>query len=180
MFKFFNKNKESIIIKEDSVIKRYKKKKRFHSGLSAKQSFMLEFNCLNSLKDTFECICGYATEDSHFPKILDYNVKKLELVISYMGPTIYSYSIDPLILKIPDLKQQCRCIVQNLKNAGVKHLDIHKNNICLNNNVLGLIDFDIAHLEHEEIYSDLIKRRLNYFGNSQTESVNNLLKTILF
>lgn len=176
MFKFFNKNKESVVITEYSVIKRYKKKKKFHSGLSAKHSFMLEFNCLNSLKDTFECICGYGTEGSHFPQILDYNLKKLELVLSYMGPTIYSLDS----LNIPDLKLQCECIVQNLKNAGVKHLDIHKNNLCLKNNVLGLIDFDIAYLENEEIYSDLIKRRLNYFGNSQRESVNNLLKTILF
>ena len=168
-------NKESIIVTESSVTKKYKNKRKFHSGLSAKQSFVLEFNCLNSLKETFVCECGYG---DHFPKILNYNANKLELVISYMGPTIYN--INPLELMIPDLKSQCRCIVKNLKNAGVKHLDIHKNNLCLSKGVLSLIDFDIAYIENEEILTELIKRRLNYYESSERESISNMIKIITY
>jgi hypothetical protein len=138
------------------------------NGLTRKEGFDLEKDCLIILNSNFKCLCDVKCE--HFPKIISYNADKYKFILSNCGYSLDKYAllvktkkIKPIIIK--NMKEQIECIIHNLKNCKIKHLDLIWNgkNICINNKgIISLIDFDIASIDNN-YKSEKIKNRANEY-----------------
>ena len=125
------------------------------TGLTRKEAFNLEKNCLTILNSNFKCLCDVKCE--HFPKIIYCNLDKYKFVLSNCGYSFNKYEllvktkkIKPITIK--NMEEQIECIIYNLKKCKIKHLDMHPcgKNICLNKKgILSLIDFDIASIDNK-------------------------------
>lgn len=130
------------------------KKTNHWNGLTRKEGFDLEKDCLTILNSNFECLCDVKCE--HFPKIISYNEDKYKFIFSNCGYSLDKYKlllkkkvIKPIIIQ--NMEDQIDCIIYNLKKCKIKHLDIHYNgrNICINNKgIISLIDFDLASIDN--------------------------------
>ena len=143
------------------------------NGLTRKEGFDLEKDCLIILNSNFKCLCDIKCE--HFPKIISYNADKYKFILSNCGCSLDKYEllvktkkIKPIIIK--NMKEQIECIIHNLKNCKIKHLDPASvrhgrpgENICINNKgIISLIDFDIASIDNN-YKSEEIKNRANTY-----------------
>ena len=124
------------------------------NGLTRKDGFDLEKECLTIVNSNFECLCGVKCK--HFPKIILCNPDKYKFTFSNCGYSLNKYEllvetkkIKPITIK--NMEEQIDCIIYNLKKCKIKHLDMHPNgkNICINNKgIISLIDFDIAAIDN--------------------------------
>lgn len=135
------------------------------SDLSKSDAFNLEKQCIKTLNKNFRCICK--TKHIHFPKLLRYNKLKYELCLTYCGESIYDIrqnKQNKKIINIVDIKEQIDCIIYNLKKSKIKHLDIHPSgkNICIFNNNIILIDFDISSINNIYLSQKIIDRHKTY------------------
>lgn len=138
------------------------------NGLTRKQGFNLEKDCLILLNSNFKCLCDVKCE--HFPKIISYDADKYMFTFSNCGYSLDKYEllvktkkIKPIIIK--NMKEQIDCIIHNLKKCKIKHLDMVLNgkNICINNKgIISLIDFDIASIDNN-YKSEKIKNMANAY-----------------
>lgn len=136
------------------------------SGLTRKEGFYLEKDCLTILNNNFKCLCDFKC--SHFPKIISCNPDKYKFILSNCGYNLNIYKtsvkkIKPITIK--NMKQQIECIIYNLKKCKIKHLDMYPNgkNICINNEgIISLIDFDIASINNN-YKSEKIKNLANAY-----------------
>lgn len=138
------------------------------NGLTRKEGFDLEKDCLIILNSNFKCLCDVKCE--HFPKIISYNGDKYKFIFSNCGYSLNKYElfvktkvIKPIIIK--NMEEQIECIIYNLKKCKIKHLDMVSNgkNICINNKgIISLIDFDIASIDNN-YKSEKIKNRANAY-----------------
>lgn len=158
--KFFIKKK----VEKDGEnwIKRYRSKN--YANLSKKQAMELEIECLERLNKNFFCVCGVCGETySHFPILKSIDWDKKEIVISDKGETIKSlretFTRKDMLDVIPALGTQINCINCNLNVNDIAHLDIHRNNLCVKNGIISLIDFDIAVLDDNPKNDYLASRR---------------------
>jgi serine/threonine-protein kinase RIO1 len=129
--------------------------KKRHFGLTHRESFQLELNALKKIK-------GYP----NMCQLLDYDIDNLTLYLEHAGQNL-NYFIDriqghrkekkrslkqgllsPDSLDISDLKltridfiQQIDCIFDVFKNLNIVHFDLGPWNICVNNNLITIIDF---------------------------------------
>ena len=134
----------------------YDRNKNPWSGLTRKEAFNLEKNCLKILNSNFKCLCDVNCD--HFPKIISCYPDKYKFVLSNCGYSFDKYEslvkkkkIKPIIIK--NMEEQIDCIIYNLKKCKIKHLDMHLSgkNICLNKKgILSLIDFDIASIDNKK------------------------------
>ena len=140
-----------------------------YNGLSRKEGFQLEKDCLTLLNSNFECICGLNC--NHFPKIIKCFPEKCKFILSNCGYSLNKYELKLRTKKIKPYKikkidEQIDCIIYNLKKCNIKHLDMHGSgkNICINKDgCISLIDFDIAVI-NEKCLSEKIKRKLERFA----------------
>ena len=124
------------------------------NGLTRKDGFDLEKDCLTIVNSNFECLCGVKCK--HFPKIILCNPDKYKFKFSNCGYSLNKYEllvntkkIKPITIK--NMEEQIDCIIYNLKKCKIKHLDMHPSgkNICINNKgIISLIDFDIAAIDN--------------------------------
>ena len=138
----------------------------YSNGLTRKDAFNLEKDCLTILNSNFECLCNVKCE--HFPKIIYCNAYNYKFIFSNCGYSLDKYKflvktkkIKPIIIK--NMNKQIECIIHNLKKCKIKHLDMRDDgkNICINNKgIISLIDFDIASIDNN-YKSQQIKNRAN-------------------
>ena len=124
------------------------------TGLTRKEGFDLEKDCLIILNSNFKCLCDVKCE--HFPKIISCDPDKYKFILSNCGYSLDKYElfvktkkIKPITIK--NMEEQIDCIIYNLKKSKIKHLDMHPSgkNICINEKgVISLIDFDIASIDN--------------------------------
>ena len=159
------------------------------NGLTRKEGFDLEKDCLTILNSNFECLCD--VKCSHFPKIISCNPDKYKFKLSNCGYSLNKYEllvktkkIKPIIIK--NMDEQIECIIYNLKKCKIKHLDMVGNgkNICINNKgIISLIDFDIASIDNN-YKSEKIKNRANaydkdtYYIKLKTQIISIISKII--
>ena len=98
------------------------------NGLTRKEGFVLEKDCLIILNSNFECLCH--VKRSHFPKLIAYSTSKCKFLLSNCGYSLDKYEllvktnkIKPITIK--DMEEQIKCILHNLEKCKIKHLDIH-------------------------------------------------------
>tara|TARA_Y100000310_G_C20518196_1_gene732283 strand:- start:63 stop:635 length:573 start_codon:yes stop_codon:yes gene_type:complete len=134
-----------------STIIKYTKDRKINpwSGLTRIEAFLLEKECLTTLNNNFKCICKEPR--IHFPKIVAHDANKFKFELTKCGYAIDTSDTWPYYIKNVVLNENCQirkqaeCIVSNLKNNKIKHLDMKPSNLCLNEKgSLSLIDFDIA------------------------------------
>jgi tRNA A-37 threonylcarbamoyl transferase component Bud32 len=105
-----------------------------------------EVRALQKLPIGYKCICSHNAY--HFPKLIYFTDKTI--FTRYCGETFKEHP--GLKVSKEDCSEQIRCISENLRRAGVFHLDILPKNICyLPNGVLSLIDFDMAYIQGESL-----------------------------
>lgn len=160
----------------DFWIKRYKH--RNHAGLSSKKAMELEIRCLELLSENYICCCGVG-DGRHFPEIVDTNRDGKTIVTKDCGETIFDIRKTRKIKQdiLPNFGLQVRCIIDNLERNNIKHLDIHRNNLCIKNGVLALIDFDIAVID-DNPESEYLNRRM-FMESEMTDSVSVLIKKLI-
>lgn len=142
-------------------------------GVTNKDTFKIEKECLQRLSKNYKCTCGLNAD--HFPKIIcHYDIPhERGFILTDCGKDL-KYFRNRIKRKrcaaftIKNLKSQINCIVNNLKINDIQYLDLKPNgsNLCLNNKgILSLIDFDIAGLNNNFI-SPALKNRSNrcWFG----------------
>lgn len=154
------------------------------NGLTRKDGFDLENQCLTILNYNFKCLCD--VKCSHFPKVISRDPDKYRFILSNCGYSLDKYDIlvktkkiKPII--ITNIDKQIECIIYNLKKNKIKHLDINPRNICINKNgILSLIDFDISSIDNN-YKSWKIKKRANSYDNGGGYYINikNKLITII-
>ena len=133
-----------------------------YNGLTRKEGFDLEKDCLLKINSNFKCICSVNKE--HFPKLISFIPNEYKFVLSNCGKSIYELNNNNEKINIKKMKEQINCIIYNLKQCKIKHLDIDTpdspgKNICVNDKgVISLIDFDIASINNN-YKSEIIKNR---------------------
>ena len=78
------------------------------------------------------------------------------------------------------IDEQIKCILHNLEKSKVTHLDMHPSgkNMTLNDNTLGLIDFNIAIID-ENPKSNKIKLRYQKRKKNNKNQFMNILNRIM-
>ena len=157
MFSFFKKTKTEKI--NDQWLKSYHKKNPV--SLTKRQSMQLEIEALQRLHKNYKCNCGN-THVNHFPIVKNINWDKLTITLTDCGETVLNIRERSRIY--PDnfvmFSEQVKCIVDNLKRNNIQHLDIHRNNICIKNSVICLIDFDISIIDSNPLNEHIERRAL--------------------
>jgi len=148
-----------------------------YSGLTRELSFEIENICLNKLAESYNCVCGFGQENLHFPVIVDSDKEELKITMNNCGEDLSKSSVRK---DVPSPLSQISCIIDNLENANVFHLDFNINgkNLCFlkETDTLVLIDFDVSVIKDEngEIYpkNDLIENIFkNYINPTYRECI---------
>jgi hypothetical protein len=132
-------SKTVVHIKNNIVTKTYPEERRVF--------FNNEIFCLNLLKDNFT---KKFSNKYPFPSILNINNERCSFTMEYCGESLDTFShkeYPPL-----DLVEQLSNIFLNLKENNILYKDIHPANICYSNNVVFLIDFEVAFVMDCENY----------------------------
>ena len=153
------------------------------NGLTRKEGFNLEKDCLILLNSNFKCLCDVKCE--HFPKIISCDPGKYKFIFSNCGYSLEKYErlvktkkIKPIIIK--NMEEQIECIIYNLKKSKIKHLDMHPSgkNVCINNKgIISVIDFDIASIDNN-YKSKQIKDGAERYGKYYIEFKKKLISII--
>ena len=132
--------------------------------------FWNELTCLRLLRENF--INTHNLSYFPFPKVLDYDEKRLLIKTTYCGVTALNRIELSAKPKPIYLQQSVECIIDNLKYNNIIFKDIHPNNVCIDEsgNVF-LIDFDVAFLFYYKKYNPPVgshrysKEKLDNFYN---------------
>jgi hypothetical protein len=165
----------NIIIKE---IKKSKVNK--YNNLTRIGAFNLEKDCLERINDRFNCKCSIKT--THFPKIISCDETTFKFELTNCGICIKEYNKlvkankynEENKIIIINKEEQINCIMENLINSNVIHLDMTLNgkNLCITDEgILSIIDFDIAIID-DNISSDQIRKIYDQY-NLQNKYWNN-------
>lgn len=141
-------------------------------GVSNKDTFEIEKECLQRLSKNYKCTCGLNAD--HFPKIIcDYDIPhERGFILTDCGKDL-KYFRNKIKRKnhekftIQNLKNQINCIVNNLQINNIQYLDLKSDgsNLCLNKkHALSLIDFDIAALDNNFISLEFQNRSNTYWS----------------
>ena len=123
---------KKIYIKAQKTIYRNTRNKPIF-GLSRSESYTLEKKCLIAIKTKYKCICGHGITNPHFPTIVNHNDHTMTLNITWAGQTVkHLYEKGQQII-VPDMDAQIKCIIKNLNEAEIYHLDMHRSgkNLCI-------------------------------------------------
>lgn len=156
-----------------------------YSNLTRKKSYRLETKCLKSLEKNYICTCGHGVKNPHFPRVISEDKKTLIMSMSWAGETVSALRLKKVPINIPNMEAQIKCILSNLNRAGVYHLDMHKSgkNLCIQQDTLSLIDFDIARIKKgNKIRPEtpmLISKLEHYQNPTYDEYFHNLVHNIL-
>tara|TARA_B100001093_G_scaffold284446_1_gene271697 strand:+ start:60 stop:632 length:573 start_codon:yes stop_codon:yes gene_type:complete len=163
-----------------NYIKKINKKKIIkYTNLNANKSYKLEKNCLERLQKNFKCICK--DKKQHFPKIVKtYEGKKYYIIeMTNIGKSINKIKEKKNINK-ELIDEQIKCILHNLEKSKVTHLDMHNTgkNMTLNDNILGLIDFNAAIIDGNP-ESDKIRNKYEKTKKNNKNQFMNILNRIM-
>ena len=125
------------------------------TGITAKQAFFLELDCLARIN---QVMIGQTTL-RHFPRLRGFDVDALILELSWDGVSLDNLASPQVI---PQADRQIDDIVATLERADICHLDIHesgKNLLIDSEGRLTLIDFNRAVIGNTPI-NPLVGRRL--------------------
>ena len=134
------------------VVKRYKSASKLTKVPEsfAEESFENELCALKRLDG-----------ELYLPKIIDYSTKNKTIIMSYAGKKIGSKSSDIDLGVIPcNWKEQLYYILSIMKKHNLYHNDITARNICLNNNILTLIDYGNCKSHIDTYYRNFSKKTL--------------------
>lgn len=124
-------------MKEKQIVK--KVKERHRSGLSQKQAFLLEVECLKRLKGC-----------RHFPQLIKTDPEKYEVTTAYCGPALSQLRKGEETPQVVDIYAQINTIASDLEKMNIIHLDMRLQNICIDlDGCLHLIDFGRAIIDRD-------------------------------
>ena len=92
------------------------------SGLTRREGFDLEKECLSILNSNFKCLCSDKQE--HFPKLITSVPNEYKFVLSNCGKSVFELSKQNEKINIKNIEEQVDCIIYNLKQCKIKHLDL--------------------------------------------------------
>jgi len=120
------------------------------SGYTIKEAFDIEIECYNRL-----------SKFPNFAKLLSFDEKNYTLEIEYVGESLDKSKVDD----IPNLENQLSDIWDALEISKINHLDLQLKNFTIQNNILYLIDFDIAVIDETPITKKINNLFLNKIFN---------------
>jgi len=169
-----NMDKMNICESEAKDIKKIVKIYNTKTKLSRKVAFELETEALTKISDSYKCYCCDVIEDKkireHFPKIIRTVISAGEIYLTNCGKSLNISGVKKDLKDIDEniLKCQLTCIMKNLIEAGVKHVDmpINGQNLCWDGDTLSLIDFDACVID-DKPKSGVLKRWRNMYGSCE-------------
>jgi len=147
--------------------KLYKPNRNFY-GLSAKDAYALELECLKRVQN-----------HNYMCQLVDYNIENMTLDLAWAGQT-FNYNIElerqrRLGIAV-DTTSKTKSITQNdfniqfdkafdiLESLDIVHLDLGLNNICIDQGKICIIDFgcsvidgNVKTRQFEKLYNEFIK-----------------------
>lgn len=138
--------------------------------LSRKEAFELEVDALGKLEENYKCYCSEFLEDKkeryHFPKIVKTVIHEGDIYMTHKGDSLDKPNIKNNLSEesSENIKAQLTCIMKNLENANIKHVDCPTNgqNICWDGDTLSLIDFN-ACIINNNAKSNVLKKWLKSY-----------------
>jgi thiamine kinase-like enzyme len=135
-----------------------------------------EVAALIALQKHYACRCHPPRQ--HFPRIVFVfplpPVRTIHITISR------GTSLDRVNnVEVPrNIHVQCECIFDNMRRAGVRHLDLAPKNVCIDHQgTISLIDFEIANGPTNPLYlNKSISKRATYCADDLRTLVENRLK----
>lgn len=127
---------------DDTIIKRYPKDREIY--------FNNEITCLKLLKTNFS---KKYYNIFPFPSLINIDYKNLSFTMSFCGQSLDCLKEKPKIRNIAD---QLNNIFFNLKKNNILYKDFYLANVCVLNESIFLIDFEVAFLMDFENYNNVI------------------------
>ena len=127
---------------QNLVFKQYAKNREIY--------FNNEITCLKLLKCNFN---NKHYNNFPFPVIQDINYSNLSFNMTYCGEAINEKHNNKSCYQ---LEHQLKNIFFNLKRNNILYKDIHPSNVCLKDNNIYLIDFEVAFIMDFEKYENII------------------------
>lgn len=158
------------------IIEKQVKNNYMWTGLSIKESYKLEKECLMRLSKKYECICSRKRQ--HFPIIKKYDdkINKLFLTINGISLDIIN-KLYNITLNVQNVNEQINCILHNLKKSKIVHLDLYPKNVCINlYGDISLIDFDISMIDNKPLTDKIKNRYLNYSDDKFMNNFKSIIK----
>lgn len=140
------------------------------TSLGRDAAFNLELAALSRLKSFYQCNCG--ASKCHFPVVLETDYSSYTIKMSHCGKNMREKeAVIELREKLDNqqLNSQIKCIIDNLRRAGVKHADCAESgqNLCFDHDTLCLIDFDIALVQGIKDNKTALRWANNYAPGNQ-------------
>jgi hypothetical protein len=111
------------------------------SGYSGEVAFDIELECYSRLQNY-----------PNFPSLVSFNKSKKTLELEHCGTSLDILLDEVNILElIPNLDNQLTNIWTSLEKENIKHLDLRPRNFTFKDNILYLIDFDVAIIDDKII-----------------------------
>lgn len=133
------------------------------------------------------CVCGSNLEtlfnyeielltklknENHFPQILSFDSSTYTIEETYCGLTLNELKNNNKLIIPDNWKDQIIEISDSLNKNNIYHNDIAKNNVCILNNIIYLIDFGCCQPLD-------LKLKQNYDGRDNLIDLTNLIKSYL-
>jgi predicted Ser/Thr protein kinase len=108
----------------------------YKSIIRGRKNYLTEKNVLNLLYANYT---DYFNVNYYpFPRLLSYNDDELKLTLSYCGVSLDKTSN----VSIRDRDNCIKNILYNIKNNNINKIDLKRDNICIMDNYVYLIDYD--------------------------------------
>jgi len=121
--------------------KKFQKKFSPYTGLTDRQMFTLELDCLMRVNE----VINSEGLNRHFPKLISFDMDNLKIVMSSTGTALASLSE---VRDCSNLEFQVKTISYTLSRSGVQHADIVPRNVTIDpDGIISLIDFDISSID---------------------------------
>ncbi|ATX65068.1 hypothetical protein [Roseinatronobacter bogoriensis] len=146
--------------------KRFRNRFGVSSGLTKKQAFFLELDCLSRIAE-----CCDIEAQQHFPILIDYDTEQFTITTSHNGISLKDIRE---VIAVPDFNCQLSLILSTLSKAQVAHLDCHpngKNLTVSNEGIISLIDFDNAQVKDQPFNHIMRNRYENNFQKTKEKMV---------
>lgn len=138
------------------AFKKYKKQGK-SAGIDAQQAFILENTIYSRLYGL-----------SNFPQLINSDFENLRITIEHCGKTLKTIRHENSIKNTRKLyldnhlERQIDSIVSSLSRNNIQYVDVNLKNVCYQNGILYLIDFDSAIIDNTPISVER-ERHLNNF-----------------
>jgi len=123
-------------------------------GLTARETFELELECLQRIKGC-----------SNVGQLIDYNSKDMTLTLEFAGQCYDRVKATTLPIGKDDFIDQWNVAMDVFKAKNIVHLDLMVKNLCITDGKLTIIDFGIAIVDGNPKSKLIEERYSNFLSN---------------